>query len=152
MFSECYRWVTQTHLKRPWCWERLKQEEKGTTEDEMIGWHHQLDGREFEQAPGVGDEQGSLVWCSPWGCKESDMTEQLNWTELNSDRGLPSWLGGKEFTCQSGDTGSNPGSGRSSGEGNGNPPQYSCLRNSMDREAWSATVHAVTKVWTRLSY
>ena len=48
------------------------------TEDEMVGWHHQLDGHEFEQALGVGDGQGSLVCCSPWGCKESDMTEQLN--------------------------------------------------------------------------
>ena len=50
-------------------------EKKGTTEDEMVGWHHQLDGHKFEQAPGVGDGQGSLVYCSPWGCKESDMTE-----------------------------------------------------------------------------
>ena len=54
------------------------QEEKGTTEDEMVGWHHQLDGREFEQALGVGDGQGSLVCCSLWGHKELGMTEQLN--------------------------------------------------------------------------
>ena len=59
-----------------------RQEEKGTTEDEMVGWQHQLDGHEFEQAPGVGDGQGSLVCCIPWGHKESDKTEQLNWTEL----------------------------------------------------------------------
>ena len=58
-----------------------RQEEKGTTQDEMVEWHHQLDGHEFKQAPGVGDGQGSLVWCSPWGCKELDMTEWLNWTE-----------------------------------------------------------------------
>ena len=45
------------------------------TEDEMIGWHHGLNGLEFEQAPGVGDEQGSLACCSPWGCDESDTTE-----------------------------------------------------------------------------
>ena len=45
------------------------------TEDEMVGWHHGLDGLEFEQAPGVDDAQGSLVCCSPWGCKESDTTE-----------------------------------------------------------------------------
>ena len=45
------------------------------TEDEMVGWHHQLDGREFEQALGVGDRLGSLSCCSPWGCKELDMTE-----------------------------------------------------------------------------
>ena len=48
------------------------------TEDEMVGWHHQLDGHEFEQALRVGDRQGSLVICSPWGLKESDTTEQLN--------------------------------------------------------------------------
>ena len=58
------------------------QEVKGTTEDEMVGWHHRHDGHEFEQAPGVGDGQGSLVCCSPWGRKELDTTEQLNWTEL----------------------------------------------------------------------
>ena len=49
------------------------------TEDDMVGWHHGLDGHEFEQALGVVDEQGSLMCCSPWGCKEQDMTEQLNW-------------------------------------------------------------------------
>ena len=58
-----------------------RREEKGTTEDEMAGWHHWLDGHEFEQAPGVGDGQGSLVCCSPWGGKESDTTEWLNWTD-----------------------------------------------------------------------
>ena len=60
-----------------------RQEEKGTTEDEMVGWHHQLNGREFEQGPSVGDGQRGLVCCSPWGCQESDMTEQLNWSEEN---------------------------------------------------------------------
>ena len=59
-----------------------RQEEKGMTEDEMVGWHHQLDGLEFEQAPEVGDGQGSLACCDSWGCKESDTTERLNWTEL----------------------------------------------------------------------
>ena len=58
-----------------------RQEEKGTTEDEMVGWHHLLDGHEFEQALGVGDGQGSLACCSPWGHKKSDMTEWLNWTD-----------------------------------------------------------------------
>ena len=58
------------------------RQEKGMTEDEMAGWHHQLNGHEFEQALGVGDGQGSLVCCSPWGCKESDTTERLNWTEV----------------------------------------------------------------------
>ena len=58
-----------------------RQEEKGMTEDETVGWHHQLDVHESEQAPGVGDGQGGLVRCSLWGHKESDTTEQLNWTE-----------------------------------------------------------------------
>ena len=49
---------------------------------EMVGWHHPVDGYEFEQAPGVGDGQGSLACCSPWCCKELDMTEGLNWTKL----------------------------------------------------------------------
>ena len=56
----------------------LRQEEKEATEDETVGWHHRLNGHEFEQALGVGDGQGSLTCCSPWGCKELDMTEQLN--------------------------------------------------------------------------
>ena len=60
-----------------------RREEKGMTEVEMVGCHHRLDGHEFEQAPVVGDGQGSLTCCSPWGHKESYMTERLNWTELN---------------------------------------------------------------------
>ena len=62
-----------------------RQEEKGTTEDEMAGWHHQLDGREFEWTPGVGDGQGGLTCCDSWGRKELDMTEWLNSTELNEN-------------------------------------------------------------------
>ena len=58
------------------------QKEKGMTEDEMAGWHHGLDGREFEWTPGVGDGRGGLAWCNSWGRQESDTTEQLNWTEL----------------------------------------------------------------------
>ena len=60
------------------------QEEKGTTEDEMVGWHHQLDGHGFGWTPGVGDGQGGLACCDWWSHKESDTTEQLNWTELNA--------------------------------------------------------------------
>ena len=52
-----------------------EQEEKGTLEDEMVGWHHGLNGHESEQTPGDSEGQGSLACCSPWGCKESDMTE-----------------------------------------------------------------------------
>ena len=73
--------------------ERL-QEEKEMTENEMVGWHHRFYGHEFEQAPGDGDGQGTLVRCSTWGCKGSDMTEQLNRTET----GITSH---KEPACQS---------------------------------------------------
>ena len=66
------------HWNRPWCWERLKAEGEGKTQDEMVGWHHQLNGHEFEQAPGVGDGQGSLAYCSPWCHKELVMTEGPN--------------------------------------------------------------------------
>ena len=59
---------------KDWRWE-----EKGTTEDEMVGWHHWLDGHEFEQAPRVGEGQRSLVCCGPRGCREANTTEQLNW-------------------------------------------------------------------------
>ena len=60
------------------------REKKGMTEDEMVGWHHQLDEHEFEWTLGVGDGQGSLVCCSTWGHKEMHTTGQLNWTELNT--------------------------------------------------------------------
>ena len=61
------------------------QEEKGTTEDEMAGWHHGLDGRESEWTPRVGDGQGGLACCDSWGRKESDTTERLNWTECYTE-------------------------------------------------------------------
>ena len=72
-------WLTE---KDPDSGKDRSQEEEGMTEDEMVGWYHWLDGHEFEQALGVGDGQGSLVCCSPWGHKESDTTERLNWTQL----------------------------------------------------------------------
>ena len=65
--------------KDPYAGKDWGQGEKGTTEDEMVGWHHRLDGRESEWT--LGDGQGGLVCFSPWGCKESDTTEWLNWTE-----------------------------------------------------------------------
>ena len=65
------------------------QEEKETTEDEMVGWHHWLDGHGFGWTLGVGDGQGGLAYRGSWGCKESDMTEWLNWTELISLTGCP---------------------------------------------------------------
>ena len=60
-----------------------RQQERGTTEDEIVGWHHQPDGHEFGCTLGVDDGQGGLAYCNSWGHKELDMTEQLNWTELN---------------------------------------------------------------------
>ena len=67
--------------KRSWGGKDWRQEEKGMTEDKMVGWHHWLNGHEFEKALEVGDGQGSLAYCSPWGRKESDTTERLNWTD-----------------------------------------------------------------------
>ena len=67
--------------KDPYAGKDWRQEEKGMTEDEVVGGHHWLNGHEFEQAPGVGDEQGSLECYSPWGCKESDTAEWLNWID-----------------------------------------------------------------------
>ena len=64
-------------LWRPWCWEAWGQE-KAATEDETVGWHYRPNGHGFEQTPGDGEGQGSLACCSPWGCKESDMTLWLN--------------------------------------------------------------------------
>ena len=63
---------------KDWRWK------KGTTEDEMVRWHHRLNGHEFEQALGIGDGQGSVACSSPWGCKKSDTTERLNWIELKA--------------------------------------------------------------------
>ena len=91
--------------------------EKGMTEDEMVGCHHQLDGHEFEQAPGDGDGQGNLACYSPWGREESDTTERLHFHF--------------SLSCI--------------GEGNGNPLQCSCLENPMDRGAWWVTVHGITE-------
>ena len=65
------------------------QEEKGTTEDEMAGWHDWLDGRESQWTPGAGDGQGGLACCDSWGREESDTTERLVWTELNCRLSLP---------------------------------------------------------------
>ena len=70
--------------KDPYAGKDWRQEEKGMAEDELVGWHHCLDGHEFEQALGIAVRQGSLVCCGPWGHKESGMTEQLNWTELTN--------------------------------------------------------------------
>ena len=80
-----------------------RQEEKGMTEDEMVGWHHWFNGHEFEQAPGAGDGQGSLACCSPWGRKELDTTEQWNWTnKANLVHSCSNWFTPlwRKTTCQ----------------------------------------------------
>ena len=97
--------------------------------------------------PGKSHGQRSLGGFRPWGRKESDTTERLNWTEPGASL---DW-DGKKSACNAGDVGSIPGSGKLPGEGNGNPLQYSCLENPMDRGAWGATVHRVAKNWTQLS-
>ena len=71
------------HGKRLWCWERLRAREQWETKDEMLGWHHQLDGCEFEQTLGDSEEQASLGCCSPWDRRESDMT----WWQNNHHSG-----------------------------------------------------------------
>ena len=80
-----------------------RQEEKGTTEDDMAGWHHRLDGCEFEWPPGVGDGQQGLACCNSWGRKASDMTERLNWTESISSGNISvhkrGWLHSTEAIC-----------------------------------------------------
>ena len=121
------------------------QEEKGMIEDEMAGWHHQLNGHEFEWTLGVGDGQGGLVCCDSWGHKELDMTEPLNLTDgytvnwrssLRSSTltGFSSGLDGKESAYSVGALVLIPESERSPGEGNGYPLQYSFLENSWTEE------------------
>ena len=89
-------WLTgkDSDARREW-----GQEEKGMTEDEMAGWHQWLDGHESEWTPGVGDGQGGLACCDPWGSKESDTTERLMWSDGNYvylfeelPNGFPLWL------------------------------------------------------------
>ena len=91
-----------TRWKRPWHWARLGQEEMGVTEDEILGWHHRLNGYVFEQTLEVSEGQGSLAWCSPWHHKELDRAEWLNnnndsgmihdLTELSKRKAIPKWL------------------------------------------------------------
>ena len=76
--SDVKNWLIR---KDPDAGKDLRWEKKGTKEDEMVGWHHQLEGYEFEQTPGADNWQGSLACYSPWGCRELDTIEWLNWTE-----------------------------------------------------------------------
>ena len=82
-------WLTE---KDPGAGKDWRQEEWEYTEDEMVGWHHWLNGHEFDYTLGVGDAQGSLVCCSPRGHKESDTTEWLNWTEVNYPSSFPPFV------------------------------------------------------------
>ena len=75
-------WRADSLEKNPDAGKDWRQKEKGTAEDEMVGWHHRLNRHEFGQTPGDGEVHGSQTCCSPWGRKELDMTEQLNWTEI----------------------------------------------------------------------
>ena len=120
-----------------------RQEEKGTTEDLMVGWHHWLYGHEFKQALGDGEGLGSLSRHSPWGYKELDMTEWLNSDNLvtrnllpNISWGFPASSDIKVSARNVWDLGLIPGWGRSPGEGHDNPLQYPCLENHKDRGAW----------------
>ena len=129
---------------KDWGWK-----EKRAEEDETVGWNHWFDGHEPGQTPGDSKGQGGLVCCSPWGHRESDTTERLSSNNRISFR-LPGWLDSKESACQC-RRHRRSGSGRSPGEGNANPLQYSCLENPMDRRALLAIVHGIAKNWTQLS-
>ena len=93
-FSSSHVWMWELDHKEGWEPKKdWRQEEKGMTEDEMVGWHHSLNGHEFEQTPGVGKGQGNLTCCSPCGCKESDTTcKESDTTEwLKNDKLLIRW-------------------------------------------------------------
>ena len=96
------------------------------------------------------DSEWSLPQSALSHVKQNSSSGHDIW-DATEDLSLPWWLSSKESTCDAGDSGSIPGSGRSPGAGHGNPLQYSCLENSMDRGAWRATVDGVAKSWTRLS-
>ena len=129
-------WLIEKDLDGGKDWRR---EEKGTKEDEMVVWHHRLDGREFEQAPGVGDGQGSLACCSLWGYKESDMIEPLNWTKSIMAQAVKNLSAMQETWVQS--------------LGQEDPLEKGMATPSSIL-AWripEVTVHGVAKIWTKVS-
>ena len=145
-----------------------RQEEKGTTEDEMVGWHHWFNGHGFEQVLGDCEGQGSLACCNSWGRKVGHnlVTEhqQQYFTTKEVQKGTYVYGINKYYSLSRAsqvalvvknlpadalgiDVGSVSGLGRFPGEGHCNPLQYSCLKNSMDKGAWHVVVHGVAKTW-----
>ena len=122
------------------------QEEKGTTEDEMVGWHHWLNGHEFGNS-------GSWCWTGRPGMLQfmgsqrvgHEWATELNWTELRFSTGFPSVSVVKNPPASTGDPGSTPGLGKCPRVGNGYSLQFFCLENCMDRGTWSTTVYRVAK-------
>ena len=106
-------------------------------QNEMVGWHHQLNEHGFRWTPGSGDEHGGLACCGSWGCRESDTTEGLNWIDWYS------WTKTADILKDG---------KQSSEEGNGNPLQYSCLENPRDRGALWAAVYGVAQSQTLLKW
>ena len=139
--------ITYMPGKDPDAGKDWKKEEK-MTEDEMVGWHHWFNGHELGQTLRDGEGQGGLERCSPWGHKESDMTEWLN----NSTTGNPDKNSPWKSPLRSRDCwdGMEPPK-TTDREGNGTQLQYSCLENPMDGGARWAAVHGVAKSRTRLS-
>ena len=115
--------------KDPDAWIDWGQEEKWTTEDEMVGWHHRLNGHGFGWTLGVGDDREA--WHAAIHGVTKSWTRLSDWTELNRciNLGSPGGSDGKESACNVGDLDSIPGLGRSPGGGHGNPLQYSCLES-----------------------
>ena len=135
--------------KDPGAGKDWRQEEKGTTEDKMVGWHHLLNGRRFGWTPGTGDGQGGLACCDSWGPKEPDTTERLNWTELAEFEASLVAQSVKNLPAMQEGQGSIPGSRRSPGEGNGNPLQYSCLEK-FHGQGSLVRVYKILSIWPSL--
>ena len=140
-----------THLKRPWCWERLKAVAEG--DDRWEGWMASP-----TQWTWVCVNSGSWWWTGRPGVLQSmgsrraghHCATELNWTDDGMVMGFPGGLDGKVSVCNAGNPGLIVWSGSSPGEWNGNPLQYSCLGNLMDRGGWPVTVHGIN--WVTNTY